>query len=346
MYLLVVLFIVPVVLSFICSLLEAVILSVSPAYIAVRVHKGKKYGVLLNNLKRNVDRPLAAILTFNTIATTFFAAAVGAQVQAVFGNEAITAASATLTFTILVVSEIIPKTLGATYWKTLAPVAAHLIHVLIYLGYPFVLLSEGIARMLSGRGGQNVTREEMIMTAELGAKAGILNVNESSIIKNLLLLNNIFVSDIMTPRSVLAGVDRDMTVQEVMEKHRPIRFSRLPVYNKDLDHIEGLVHRYKVLEASSSDQHQKKMYELMSPIDTIEEDVPVSRALDRFIKTKKHLFLVIDEYGTTLGIVTLEDAIETLLGVEIVDEFDSVADLRQYALEQWQMRKKNIRRVK
>ncbi len=335
-----------VVVSFLCSLLEAVLLSISYSYIAVREKKFPKSGLRLKKLKKNIDRPLAAILTLNTIANTVGATGVGAQVQIVFGYEHLAVASGLLTFTILVFSEIIPKTLGATHWKFLAPFCGVMIDWMIFLLYPFVRLSELLSRFLSRKNTMSVTREEMIMTAEMGVQEGAINAKESSIIKNLLLLNNIFVSDVMTPRSVLSAFDKTWTVNYVMQKFKPIRFSRIPVYSNDLDHIEGMVHRYKLMEASSNDLHDTPLTELMTPLHTIEEHIPVSVALDRFIKYKEHVFQVIDEYGTTTGIVTLEDAIETLLGVEIVDEFDSVADLRQYALEQWEQRKKQIRKVR
>src|SRR5690606_26018469 len=173
-----------------------------------------------------------------------------------------------------------------------------------------------------------------------GAVEGSLKKKESLIIKNLLMLSKIFVYDIMTPRSVLFALNEKMTVAQVMEEHRPLRFSRVSVYRENLDNIQGMVHRYKVLEASSRDQHETTMKELMTPVQTISEDVPISSLLDQFIQRQEHLFVVVDDYGSTMGIVTLEDAIETLLGVEIVDEFDSVADLRQLALEQWKARKK------
>lgn len=188
-----------------------------------------------------------------------------------------------------------------------------------------------------------MTREEVIATAEVGVDEGTLHSKESNIIKNLLMLNNIFVSDIMTPRSVMFALDGTMTVEDVFEKYRPIRFSRIPVFEGSLDNIVGLAFRHKIHETLSSDQHDVKIKELVRPIQTLPERMTVGSALDFFIKKKEHLALAVDEYGVVTGLVTLEDAVETLLGVEIVDELDSVADMRQYALEQWQLRKNQFR---
>ena len=332
--------------SFICSLLEAVILSTSHAYIGLIQKEGKKSGELLGRLKDNIDRPLAAILSLNTIAHTIGAAGVGSQATAVFGSSGLGIASAVLTFAILVFSEIIPKTLGAVYWKKLAPGAAYSIQFLIFLTYPFVLLSEVIAGLMKTNQQEdagNVSREEMIVTAEMSANDGSIQKREGTIIKNLLMLDNIFVSDVMTPRSVFLAFEADITVDEVMNKYRPIRYSRIPIFEDNLDQIIGMVHRYRLLEASSNDDHDRKIREFVTPLHTVPEDISVGAVLDQFIKRKEHLFLVVDEYGVVSGLVSLEDAIETLLGVEIVDEFDSVEDLRVYALEQWKMRKRMLK---
>lgn len=331
--------------SFACSLLEAVILSLPQTFVAIGVEKGKKSALIMEKLKQEIDRPLAAILTVNTVAATIGAASVAIQIERVFGNHFVAIGSAVFTVTILVFSEILPKTLGVTHAQSLSTVSSYTIQFLIYVTYPFVIFSEKFADIISAGKPHKISREEMLMTATLGAEQGSLDKKELSIIKNLFLLQKMYVSDIMTPRSVLLAFDKEWTVGEVIKRYTPIRFSRIPVYSRDLDSIEGLVLRYKILEASSNDQHNRKLSELMAPISSIYENETVAKALDSFIKTKSHIFIVLDEYGTTTGIVTLEDAIETLLGVEIVDEFDSVADLRQYALEQWQLRKNKIRRI-
>ena len=266
----------------------------------------------------------------------------GAQVLHVYGDGHVAMASFVMTLTILVFSEIIPKTLGATHWKKLAPICAYLIQGLIYATYPFVKLSYFISTLLSTEKAKQVTREEMIVTAEIGASEGSIRQKESRVIKNLLMLDNIRVSDIMTPRSVMHAFNKNETVAHVMEKNKQIRFSRIPVYSIDLDHVEGIVHRYKILEAASHDLDDLLLEKLMSPIHRVPEQISVAAVLDQFIKRREHLFLVIDEYGSTAGIVTLEDTVETLLGVEIVDEYDNVEDMRQFALEKWRAKKEKM----
>ena len=184
----------------------------------------------------------------------------------------------------------------------------------------------------------------MIKSAEIGVEEGTIKAKESTIIRNLLKLDKIFVSDIMTPRSVFTALDGSLTLDEVGKKFRPIRFSRLPVFEGSLDHIIGMTHRYKILEALSQDQHTKLVRELILPINSVNERMTVSQALDFFIKEKDHMALVVDDYGGVTGLVTLEDTVETLLGVEIVDEFDNIEDMRKFAMEQWQLRKNNVRR--
>lgn len=324
--------------SFLCSLLESVILSVTPTYIQLGVQAKRKSAFKLQRQKSNLDRPLAAILTFNTVCNTMGSAGVGVQVLHIFGDYYVAFASAGLTFFILIIGEIIPKTLGAGRWRTLAPFAAYAISGLIILLYPIVILTEYLSDMVGGSYKHKLTREEMIVTAEMGASHGTLNKKETTIIKNLLMLENIYASDIMTPRAVILAFDWEKTVAEVM-KNQPIRYSRIPVYEGDLDNIKGFVHRYRILEAFSEDKDEMKLKEMMQPIHTVPEDITVSAVLDQLIARGDHVFITVDEYGSTMGLVSLEDAIETLLGVEIVDEFDSVVDLREYALEQWKKRK-------
>jgi CBS domain containing-hemolysin-like protein len=319
--------------------MESVILSVSQAYIALLKNQQRRSGFILHELKENIDQPLAAILTLNTVANTVGATIVGAQAFIVYGSESVALVSGVMTLVILIFSEILPKTLGAIHWKTLAPFCAYLVKGLIYVTYPLVMLSNFLSTILSKKNVKHVTREEMIVTAEIGANEGSIHQKESSIIKNLLLLDKVKVSEVMTPRSVLYAFNKNETVAHVMEKHKPIRFSRIPIYSQDLDHVEGMVHRYKILEAASNDLDDTPLDKLKAPIHTVPESISIAAALDQFIKRNDHLFLVNDEYGSTVGIVTLEDAIETLLGVEIVDEYDTVEDMRKFALETWRLKK-------
>lgn len=334
-----------VLISFICSFLEAVFLSISPAYVAVAVREGKRYGLLLEHLKENVDRPISAVLTMNTVVNTVGSALAGAVTYDLYGSAVTSVISAGLGFCILVISEFIPKVLGTIYWKQTAPVAAYLIQALIFILYPIVALADYLGKAFKRPESIGVTREEMIATAELGVEEGSLHRKESLIIKNLLTLSSLYVSDIMTPRSVFFALEAEMTVEEVHQRYKPIRFSRIPVFHESLDHVIGLTMRYRIHEALSNDQHHVKIQEITTPISTVSERMTVAGLLDFFIRKKEHLALAVDEYGIVTGLVSLEDAIETLLGVEIVDELDSVPDMRQYALEQWQIRKNQLRRT-
>lgn len=327
--------------SFLCSLLEAVMLSVTYSQVALLVKSGKRSGIILNKYKEKIDRPLSAILTINTIANTVGAAGVGAQALAVFGSKYVAIYSAGLTFCILVFSEIIPKTLGAVYCKQLSGVAAYVIRVLIYITYPFVVAFEFLGRAIARKAPTaKVTREEVGVAADMGLFDGELKERERSIIKNLLHLNTIFVRDILTPRSVLFVLHKDMTVDETIKQYQSLPFSRIPIYGRDRDDITGLINRYQISRAYSKGKRDKKLWELARPIHIVPAAKTVASALDDFIHKREHIFLVVDEYGGTAGIITLEDAIETLLGVEIVDELDPVDDMQKYALEEWEKRKR------
>lgn len=332
-------FLLAIIVSFICSLLESVILSVSPAYIALLNKQGKKSGLILHDLRQQIDQPLTSILTLNTIAHTLGATGVGSQVLVVYGDGYVALASAILTLFVLVFSEIIPKTVGAIHWKRLAPSCAYFIKWLIFLTYPFVYLSAIIHNLLATKDSNQTSREEMIVTAEIGADQGVIRHKESQVIRNLLMLDEIKVSEIMTPRSVMVAFNMEQKISELFEQYKNIRFSRIPLFEENLDHVKGLLHRYKLMEAVSHDLEHLPLKEIMSPIHSVPETISVAAALDQFIKRQEHLFLVVDEYGSPVGIVTLEDAIETLLGVEIMDETDDVEDMRKYALDQWRKKK-------
>jgi len=297
---------------------------------------------MLKKMKKNINYPLAAILTLNTIANVVGATGVGAQSYQLFGKEWVAVTSGILTLLILVCSEIIPKTLGAVYWKKIAPEAAYLIKILTIITFPIVFILEAVSSFIARKGGYQVkiTRDEIKVLAEIGASEGILIEKESRIIKNLLLLNEMRVEDILTPRAVILAFQKDQTVEEVIDKNSPISFSRIPIFDRGLDDIIGFVHQKEFLEEYYTGNKSKKLEKLVNPIYAVPESKPIADLLDEFISRREHIFLVIDEYGGTAGIVTLEDAIETLLGVEIVDEFDSVDDMRAHALEKWKRKRK------
>ncbi len=328
--------------SFVCSLSEAVLLSLNYSHAALLKKEGRKSGLILLELKERVDRSLAAILTLNTIANTLGSAGVGAQTLHLYGSRWVALASVVLTFSILVLSEIVPKTLGAVYWKRLSPGIAYVIRLLIIITLPLVVIIEAISKFIAaGSKEVKITREEMIVAAEISEDEGELIQREEDVIKNLLRLNKIYAKDIFTPRSVVFAQQKDRTVGEVVKDNIPLRFSRIPIYGEDLDDIVGMVYRFELLNLFSQNKIYDTLEKVAHPIHVVPASKSVAEILDEFIKRREHLFLVVDEYGGTAGIVTLEDAIETLLGVEIVDESDSIEDMQEYARRKWARRKKD-----
>lgn len=320
--------------SFLCSLLESAILSTPPSYVAMLAQRKTGSGLLLRRLKEHIDRPLAAILTLNTVAHTIGAAGVGAQAQKVFGSKWVTLTSIVLTLLILVLTEIIPKTLGAVYWKRLTGFVAYTLRAMIILCLPFVVGFEWLSRRVaSGERKTSVTREEILSVATLGLHQGTLVENESRLIRNVLLMRAIRVSDVMTPRPVVFALPSETTVAQAVETRQILGFSRIPVFREHIDHLSGVVHRFRILEAYRKGDLDQTLAPLATPLHAVPEAMSVSDLLNQFLERREHMFHVLDEFGGTAGIVTLEDAMETLLGVEIVDESDSVEDMRELARE-------------
>ena len=325
--------------SFLCSLYEAVILSISPAYVASVGESDKKWGKLLKKYKVDLDDSLAAILTLNTISHTIGAAGVGAEVLRIWGDKYVAIASAILTILILLISEIIPKTLGASHSKFFAPFATYGIRIFIFITYPFVIICNFIAQFFGASSHlSSITREEVAYTASIGQEEGTLSEDEALIIKNLLRLRKVLVTDVMTPRTVVFALEESTTIQEVLSAHEKLRFSRIPVYSNNIDKITGLVVRYDMLSAQVNGQVDLPLSAIKKPVHAIPDSMNIAAAFDLFIRRKEHLFSVLDEHGGFDGVVTLEDVIETLLGVEITDEFDSEEDMRAFAKKQWEMR--------
>jgi CBS domain containing-hemolysin-like protein len=245
-------------------------------------------------------------------------------------------ATAILTFSILIISEIVPKTLGAVYWKRFTGFSAYTIQALIWFTFPLVYLSEWFYSLVGqNEKEQKVSREEMVAMAEIGEDEGTIEEKESDIIENLLNLREVKAEEVMTPRNVVFALQKDQTVRDVVDKHSPIAFSRIPIFEKDLDTVVGFVHRYDLVNKQAEDKFDIPMSTLMDPLSTVRETKSVAEILDEFVHRRQQIFHVVDEFGTTTGIITLEDAIETLLGVEIVDEHDSVVDMRKLASEKW-----------
>ena len=333
--------------SFLCSLLEAIILSVTWSHIEILSKDDIRSGKRLKELKEDIDVPLAAILTLNTISHTIGAAGVGSEFNKL-GNEWFTVASIILTILILVFSEIIPKTLGAIYWKRLAPSSAYMLDFLIWITWPIVVVLNSFSRRISegNEDQKEMTREEMIAVAEMGENQGALEKQETQVIKNLLTMDKILAEDVMTPSTVMLTFQRKDEVGKIVDEHSPIPFSRIPVREENLDDIIGVVFRSKIMELYGDGNSEVPMEDLISELSTVSPEDSIATLLDEFLKKREHIFLVVDEYGTTQGIITLEDAVETLLGAEIVDESDSVEDMRQLARELWEKRRKRKTNLK
>lgn len=330
--------------SFVCSIAEAVILSVSQAYISLLEKEGKPSGILLNKLTTDINKPLSAILTLNTIAHTMGAAGAGAQAASVFGNAYLGVISAVLTLLILVFSEIIPKTLGATYWKVLAPSTAFFLKYLILALYPFVLMSQKLTSGFTEESPlKGLSRSELLAMAELSEKEGQLAEQEALFLQNLLLLHERKVKDAMTHRTVIFSLPETMTVNEFVGKHSDISFSRVPVYeNQESESITGYVMRTDILIAMASGEKEKPLSELTKPLITLLGDMPLSTTFDHFLNSRVHMLLVVDEYGGLEGILTLEDLLESLLGIEIVDEQDTTVSMKRLAKVMWKRREKRM----
>ena len=329
--------------SFLCSIAEAVLLSVSMAHISVLEQEGKSSGHLLRQFKADINKPLTAILTLNTIAHTVGAVGAGAQAAVVFGNAWVGLVSAILTLMILVFSEIIPKTLGATYWRGLSGITAHGLKFLVWLLYPFVVLSELLTRSLSPEDElAGFSRKEFAAMADLGEKEGQLEERESRILKNMFLLHETTVADVMTPRPVVFSLSETLTVSEYFEKYAGSRFSRIPVYTKNPEMLTGFVLKDDLLLAQARNNIDKSLQTYSRELPALMDTTPLSDAFDEVLKQRAHIMMIVDEYGGMEGIITMEDILETLLGLEIVDEGDKTVDMQQYARKMWKKRAENM----
>lgn len=330
--------------SFLCSILEAILLSITPTFIASKVREKKKYAFRLQKYKDEIDLPLAAILTLNTFAHTIGAAGVGGQVQIMWGNEFVSIASAILTIIILIFSEIIPKTLGANYWKQMAPFAASTLTILIYSPlYPIIWLSKLITKLLSKNKTSSVlSRSEFHAMAEIGVKEGIFKKEESKILMNLMVFNKIDVKTILTPRTVVFAEEQTETVGNFIQNNEKIRFSRIPIYNNDIENITGYVLKDDIMQYMIDKKHDNKLESLRREIKVVNEQMPIIRLFYKLIEDKEHIAMVVGEYGEMVGIVTMEDIIETLLGTEIMDEFDNVEDMQLLAKKVWERKSRRL----
>ena len=327
---------VALVVSFICSILESVVLSIPLTYITIKIEEGSPYSKDLVRLRDNIDQPISAILTLNTFAHTLGAAGVGAQAQILWGQAYLSLISAALTLLILIFSEIIPKTLGASYWKELTPTSLRAIRFLIFILYPLVKISQLITQSLKKKKvGSIFTRSDIRKLAEVIQREGYLEEQESMIIRNLMIFKKIMVREIMTPRIVLVVRDENTTVDEFYQEIDKIPFSRIPIYQTSIDTVTGFVLKDDVLKVVADDESGLRLSDISRKIHIISGEMTALSAMEELIRTKAHISLVVDSYGGTEGVLTIEDLVEELLGLEIVDETDTVRDLRSMARRQW-----------
>ena len=348
--------------SFLCSILEAVLLSITPTFLNIKKREGKVYAFTLEAFKKDVDKPLIAILTLNTIAHTVGAILVGVQAKVayaeLYGNTTrsvfgititedimVGIVSSIMTILILVASEIIPKTIGATYWRQLSNFTAKALHVLIFpLKWTGLLwLLQLTTKLIGGVAhGSVLSREGFLAMTDIAHEEGVFHESESKVIRNLLTFKNIMAKDIMTPRTVIKTENETMTIAAFFNENHNIRFSRIPVFTDTPDNITGLVLKDDVFKEMAFDNGHKKLSDVKRKIIIVDRSMPIPKLFEDLVENKKHMALVVDEYGSVSGLVTMEDVIETLLGLEIMDESDNVADLQLLARKSWEARAKRL----
>jgi CBS domain containing-hemolysin-like protein len=354
MSLLIFFFVLSIVFSFLCSVWEAVLLSITPSYVRRKVKEGGTIGKRLDAYKEDIDRPLSAILTLNTIAHTVGAIGVGAQAGHVFGETPVSffglfeisaesVIATVMTLAILILSEIIPKTIGANNWQTLAPFTVRSLGVLLWILKPLVWISQFITKRLKNDKNKSVlSRADFAAMAKVGAEFGTLTEKETTIINNLLELEKLTVRDVMTPRTVMIMGEEEMTVKDFYGEHDPLRYSRIPIYKEKSDNITGLVLKDDILEQLADDHDELQLKDLKRRILIVDDDQNLFSLFETLTRQRSHLAIAVDNYGSLVGLITLEDVIETLFGLEIMDESDRVADLQQHAQKMWEKRSQEL----
>lgn len=326
--------------SFLCSVMESVLLSTSVSFLNIKKESGHKSATIFIRLKNDIEKPLSAILSLNTVAHTIGAAGVGAQATKIFGDIYFGIISAILTLLILVFSEIIPKTIGARYWRRLALVSGIIINTMVIITFPIVIMTNYITKLFFGKiNNLTMSREEISAMANIGTEEGILEEKENKIIQNLFRLKTVKVSEIMTPRVVVTVADENMLLEEFLIKKEFLYYSRIPIYSKNIENITGYVFRQTVFEKLAEKKTNLKLRDICREIVVVHEFQTLMSLWETLLLKKEHVGLIVDEYGGMAGIVTMEDIIETLLGFEIVDERDRITDMQQYARERWNERK-------
>ena len=333
--------------SFMCSILEAALLSFTPAYIKIKKQEGKHYAEVLANFKKDIDKPLIAILTINTVAHTVGSILVGVQAEKTYGDgsNAVGIVSGLLTLGILILSEIIPKTLGATYWDKMGAFTANALRLMIapikYTGLLWLLM---LTTRLIGKSAKvnTMSREEFAAITEAAEEEGVFEENESTVIKNMLVFKSVEAKDIMTPFSVAITEDESKSIEEFHQSHKNLKFSRIPVYKEKSNNITGFILKDDLLEEMIKQNGQVKLEALKREIFVTTSEVPIPDLFDIFIRKRTHISIVTDEFGNVVGLVTMEDIIETLLGLEIMDESDSIEDMQKLARKSWERRAKRL----
>ncbi|MFP4281163.1 MAG: CNNM domain-containing protein [Opitutales bacterium] len=317
--------------SFLCSILEAVFLSVTPSSVEALRRQRPEAARRIARLREDPDRPLAAILTLNTISHTVGAAGVGAQAERIWGSTSLAIVSAIVTLLILVFSEIIPKTLGALYWRPLMIPTTRVIQWLVWICLPFVWLAQGITHWLSRGRSQAVRRDELSAMAEAGRLEGTFSEDEARVVRNLVEQWRKPVHEILTPRTVVAALSADQTIAASLQEGEKLSFSRLPVYVEQIDQLKGYVLRGELQAAHGRGESERPVSDFLRPIYIVPETATVSAVCRQMVSRREHIAAAVDEYGSLAGLVTMEDILETLLGEEIVDEYDTIVDLREWA---------------
>lgn len=325
--------------SFLCSILEAVLLSITPGHIETTKQTDPKGGALLAKVKDNLEQSISGILILNTFAHTMGAAGVGAQASKLFGSKYEGIIAFVLTLAILYLSEIIPKTLGANYWRALAVPSARIIGFMTKALFPLVWFSSKLTQTMKRKQQGGISREEIAAMANLSYHGGRLGSQENELLNSVLQLRDSITEDIATPRSVVRSVEGSLTVTEAIESLADATFTRIPVYEGDIDTVLGIVTHRQLLETERNGEGDKLVASIVSPVHHVSELLPVTKLVDLFIQRREHLFIVEDKFGQTQAVVTLEDALETILGREIMDENDQVADLQELAKSQYRQRK-------
>jgi len=331
--------------SFLCSVLEASLLSTTPVFINMKIKEGKKYALTLEKYKRNIDLPLSAILTLNTFAHTIGAAGVGSHAQKLWGEEYLTLVSIILTLVILIFSEIIPKTLGALYWKRLGYFSVVALKIMIYSPlYPFIILTNFITKKLRRDESLNplISRTEFRALTDSVIEEGVIDEEESQLLRNLMKFRHIKVRDIMTPQVVIVAAEENTPISDFYESNEEINFSRIPVYREELNNFTGFVLKDELMEKIIDEEGDEAMKSIIRPIKIVNEEMPIIKLFYKLIDLKAHIAMVVDEYGMVSGLVTMEDVFETLIGLEIVDEMDNVEDMQVLARKNWEERARKL----